>query len=486
MNFNNQELKIKNLALSKFDSNLKLILNPEFKKMIFKEVLDKYSPDKLALILNISRGMLYHYKNNRTKSVSLPIIEKVRRILNLNDEEIERNTINILTSKEVKDKGLIIGRELKSKRAKEKFTINLSVIDLLRKKDNLFTLSIVEWLEKTDWINKIKSQSGVIRNVRDMQFFNDNIKIEYEAYKKGKGFGKCISYLPKNIMLDNDFFYFLGLKFGDGTSGARVGIVNKDYFLIKHSFDFLKKLFPYSKIYLDACFYKKSNKLLIQNIVNKFSSISNQIDVYHRPNFPGDYVFSVYTTNKIFSRIIYWLIENLNDLFKITTFEQKGAFLAGFFDAEGNVNKLDGNLRFSQKIERNVEIISKLLINEGYHIRYDLSNIVIGYKKEYNKPDLNLFKRQIFPFIISPTKKNEINDVMNDYLVKEEYKKIVEIISKNPGINQREISLNLKSKKCHRKLSALLKARFIKKEGKVGESFKYKATVLGLQWIGGN
>lgn len=115
MNFNNQELKIKNLNLSKFDSNLKIILNPEFKRKIFEEALDKYSPDRLAVILNISRGMLYHYKNDRTKSVSLPIIERVKRILSLKDDEIERNTIDILKSEEIRDKGLEFGRNYRKK-----------------------------------------------------------------------------------------------------------------------------------------------------------------------------------------------------------------------------------------------------------------------------------------------------------------------------------------------------------------------------------
>lgn len=65
-------------------------------------------------------------------------------------------------------------------------------------------------------------------------------------------------------------------------------------------------------------------------------------------------------------------------------------------------------------------------------------------------------------------------------------KEIAQFAKENLDLNQREISLNLKSEKCHGKLSALLKAGFIKKEGKVGESFKYEATVLGLEWIGGN
>lgn len=479
MNSNNQS-KIKDLS----NSELKIILNPEFKKKVFKELLKKYKFDKLPPMLNISRGMIYNYKNDRTKSVPLPMFEKAKNLLNLNNEEIKNNTINILKSEEIRDKGLILGRELRIKKVKDKFKTNFSIIDLLKKKEGILTLNLVEWLEKSNWINKIKTQSGIIRNVKNAQIFDDHIRMEYEAYKKNKGFEKYVTYLPKNIILDNDFFYFLGLRFGDGTNGARVGIANKNYHLIKFSFNFLKKLFPNSRIHMDLCFYKKLNATLVQNIMDKFRDISDNIDICHYDTGLGNYVFYVYVTNKIFSRILDGFVKNFEDLFKILTFEQKGDFLAGFFEAEGNINKLDGNLRFSQKIKRNVEIISNLLINEGYHIRYDGGNIVIAYKQEYHKNDLDLFKRQILPFIISPNTRKEINDVINSYLIRDDYKEIVEIISQNPGINQREISDKIRRKKSNAKLKALLDAGYIKKEGKTGETFKYEVTSPGLKWIG--
>ena len=80
MNPNNQS-KIKELSFNRSNSNLKIILNLEFKKKIFKELLKKYQPDNLASILNISRCMIYNYKNDRTKSIPLPIFEKAKNLL---------------------------------------------------------------------------------------------------------------------------------------------------------------------------------------------------------------------------------------------------------------------------------------------------------------------------------------------------------------------------------------------------------------------
>lgn len=479
----NQKICLKEFVNEKY-SDIRIILSKDFQNRIFSELIDKYSSKKLVSILNISRGMIYHYKNYRVNNISLEIFKRITTLLNLNEEEVKRNIIGVLTIEEIKNKGLILGRNLRIKKAKEKFKINLSLSEYLIKKNGILILDLFLWLEKTNWINRIKSQTGIIKNVKDVKILHNYIEIEYEAYKNGKGFEYCKSYLPKQIILNNDFFYFLGLKFGDGTSGARVGIVNKDYDIIKNAYYFLKKLFPDSKIYLDLNCYDKSDKILVQNVLNKFRTISFDIDVYQIPTLLGNYCFSVYVTNRIFSRVLYHLIENLDELLKIMNFEQKGAFLAGFFDAEGNVNKIDGNLRFSQKIKRNVEIISNLLLKEGYHIRYDGSNIVIAYKKEYHEDDLKLFERQILPFMISSIKRKETKDVIKGYLVKEDYKEIVKIISKNPDITHKVISTKINRRKCSAKLRALLNAGYISKKGKMGETFKYRVTPLGTQWIG--
>ncbi len=40
--------------------------------------------------------------------------------------------------------------------------------------------------------------------------------------------------------------------------------------------------------------------------------------------------------------------------------------------------------------------------------------------------------------------------------------------------------------KCDAKLRALTNAGYIAKDGKSGETFKYRVTTLGIEWIGGD
>ena len=68
------------------------------------------------------------------------------------------------------------------------------------------------------------------------------IKISYETYnkktKKNEIYQTCI---PKKLKLNENFLYLLGLMYGDGTSGSRVGVVNKNPEIIKNSALILKK-----------------------------------------------------------------------------------------------------------------------------------------------------------------------------------------------------------------------------------------------------
>ena len=141
---------------------------------------------------------------------------------------------------------------------------------------------------------------------------------------------------------------------------------------------------------------------------------------------------------------------------------------------------MDKNVRWSQKIEANVKMIKLLLEKEGYHVKYDGSNLVIAYNQSCNKKDLEQFKRQILPFIKHPEKRKEAVELINGYFVRDCYKRIVSIISRNPDIDHRSIAKKINRKKCHRKLKALVDAGLITKKGKIGESFKYKVTAAGL------
>ena len=190
-------------------------------------------------------------------------------------------------------------------------------------------------------------------------------------------------------------------------------------------------------------------------------------------------------TNNFLRRIINNIYSNIVKLFSDLSFKEKGAFLAGFFDAEGNVNKLDKNLRFSQKIKDKVEAIMTILKKEDYHLRYDKSNIIIGFRKEYSE-DLNLFKKQIMPFMKHLDKRKEVTDLLKGYYVKDSYKSLVKVINNNPGCVHNDIAKVLNRRKVRSKLTALTEARYIMRERKkIDEPYKYYITKNGLSWLGG-
>jgi predicted HTH transcriptional regulator len=125
----------------------------------------------------------------------------------------------------------------------------------------------------------------------------------------------------------------------------------------------------------------------------------------------------------------------------------------------------------------------QILENEGYKPKYDGHNITIGNRKENREKDLELFKNQILPYLISDNKRKEAKELIQGYLVRLEYKKILNIIANNPDITQKELSTKLNIKNTYRALRALLDAKYIEKEGKVGETFKYRTTILGIYWL---
>ena len=376
------------------------------------------------------------------------------------------------------DKGINARR----KYLKDNLSILIESNDLLKNKKPYLFLDTLEWLNKNSWIEKISKQKGIIKEV-SINILDDYIYINYLAYsKKINQFDKYKVSLPKIIILDNNFCYFLGLLYGDGLNGARVGVVNKDKEIITWTAKFLKEVFSGNKLKTQVLLYQNTSDLNIDENINWLKSMSDETSIYENKKARGDYVFTIFITNNILRRILEGLYKDLGKLYNKLNFEQRGAFLAGFFDAEGNVNKRDNNLRFSQKIPKKVKEIQTILNIEGYHFRYDGSNIIIAFKKEY-KDDLNLFERQILPFLIHSKKSNEAKELINGYLVREEYKPIIRVIQNNSGITHKEIANFIKKVKCHAELNALLSQGLVVREGKPSESFKYTITDKGLKYL---
>lgn len=159
----------------------------------------------------------------------------------------------------------------------------------------------------------------------------------------------------------------------------------------------------------------------------------------------------------------------------------KGSFLAGLFDAEGNVNKWDNNLRISQLTKENVDLIKFLLDTEGYHFNYDGCNFVIGNREMSRKDDFIKFKNEILPHMNHPTKIRDLNDIFDGNLTKESFKVIVQMISERPGLNQNQLR-EILHKRCYRELKALVKENYL-----ISTEYPHKffVTDKGIRWVNG-
>lgn len=468
----------------KKEEDLMIELNSKFQNKLFTELINKHSRQDLSRKLCKSESILYHYKNNRVKTIPKIVLLKAIKLSSFSEGDLEGNILRTFSAKDSIKEIMQKGARINHKNIKERFSIKFGSSSLLKLDKGLLTLDVLSWLMKNNWIANLSKQNGLIKGAKIKRISKNHIQITYYVYNKKTK--KCEPYLislPKNLVIDTNLSYFLGLLFGDGLSGARVGIVNKDKELIRWTSNFLKEYFGNNLRKSQLVLYKTYSNPEIKEFVDWLNPLSERTEVYCNLNARGNYVFNIFITNKILRRILNDFLDNLENLFLSLTYSQKGAFLAGFFDAEGNVNKLDRNLRFSQKIETKVKIILSILGKEGYHTRYDGSNIIIGFNKEY-KEDLNLFKKQILPFLKQSRKTKEAKELIEGYIMREEYRPLLEIISNNPGLSQRRISPLIQRVKCNGKLFALFYSGLVdRKRIKVNESFKYYINSQGLKYL---
>lgn len=409
MSLNNQELKIKNLSFSKFDSNLKIILKPEFKKKIFEELFRKHSSLKASEILNSSRSMLYHYKNDRTKSVPFTIIEKIKILLSLNDEEIKSNTTDVLKSEELRNRCLDFGREIRIKQLKDFRTQIPKVKEIIENN----SLNLEKWFHHYQ-----KLINFGCREIKNIEKEKNILKVTYTNYAKGKK--KLFTTLfPRKIKIDEDFQYFFGLWVGDKSGGGRFGIMNKEKAINLYTAEYLKKLYQKSEFVLHV----HNNEIphldyKIDKIVNINSSTSG-------------YAISVHVINSILKSFFGYLEKDLDNFLNLIP--NKNIFFAGLFDAEGNVFLEDKCFRWSCKNETYIKIFKDHLKEMNLFHRSDGSNLVT-----YNK---ELFAKEILPFMKHPVRINDANLIcFKEGYLNERFKGILRFIKNNPGKPAKEIA----------------------------------------------
>jgi hypothetical protein len=341
-------------------------------------------------------------------------------------------------------------------------------------------LNIKTLLVDSKYLDKLKEVKGLIKNF-NYKIEENQLIINFEIYDKGKkNFKRQIDKLPLLLQLNEELFYFLGLKFGDGTSESRVGIINQNLDLLKFCANFLEKFSERRNIEGLIMSYDKSELQNIQTYKTNLQTIGIlNPKVIKNYKAYGKYSYAIYISNNFLSKILEYLVMNMKELWNFLSSELKGSFLAGIFDAEGNVNKWDENIRISQLTLGKVDLIDFLLKQEKCNFRYDGCNFVIGNLKRTRTKDFKKFKKQVLPYMKNKSKIKEIIEMFNGNLIKPSFNKIVKIVFQRPGITQKELK-EILNKRCYRELKALVNQNYLTV---MDYPRRYFITVKGLEYI---
>ncbi|MCK4669582.1 MAG: hypothetical protein KAT43_00140 [Nanoarchaeota archaeon] len=459
----------KHNSKSKKNDKLVVRLIPDFQKELFSRLIFTIGTIQAATRFGKSRRLFYHYRNCRVNYIPYDLV-KTAAILVGKTKELEDNILESISFAELVNKNLKLGRTIHTKKIREKFNKKIEITKVIQKEGNYFVLNISKWWELTGLEHSLKTNICEIIKVAKSK---DKITIFTKVYThKGKIRRKI--QLPIKLLLDENFFYFLGLYFGDGTRGSRVGICNKEVRLIKWVATYLSGLFS-DQIYMDLMLQKRWQNSQLDPLINKIKPFAIN-KIFYNKMF-GDYVFITYIVNKTIERILKLILNNISILIQMKP-HFINPFLAGLFDAEGNVNFRDNVLRISQKNKENCKLINVLLEKVGFGFRYDGSNFVIANTKLTREGDFKLFSERIWPYLKHPQKKANAMALINGRNYSEKDLLLVKIVNENPGITNREIAKIIGRKRNQSYLSTLTSAGFITRCGERGKSFKYYPITL--------
>lgn len=343
-----------------------------------------------------------------------------------------------------------------------------------------------KWIKESNYIERINKTPFII-NILSIKYFKNKIKIKYDYYNPHKKSKEILfREIPLKFKLDEEFLYFLGLWCGDRF---RVGISNSCLELLGFTSEFLRKRLEQPEGFilgevLSSHELSKEEWKLHDKILKKLGAtkIRNRIDKrkINRKNVSYAILLS---NNYIIWHIFRTLENNLDIIFNNLNEQFRYAFYAGFFDAEGYVDKYHKLLEFHQYI-KNYHIVKPLL----KHLKKDKFNVfyyngkVIRMNNKNN--NFELFYKKIFPYLRHPDKISEIQDLISNNLTKREYILFIYWISKNPNKTSKEIAKSFNQSYVHTllKISALFKQGIICRKRK-GRAFYYYITEKGEKMI---
>lgn len=419
----------------KYKGKVRVKITDKFRKRLFESLFEKYSYKFLERELGSSHSTLYHYKNKVINTIPMNLLEKCMNLLGISKLELENNIIEKTSSKELQSKGLKIGREFRNSQLKQWQEEIPDVSEII----NDDSLMIEKWFNS---YRKLLDVGG--REFKNISKNGNKLLLNYMNYSNGKK-EKFSKYLPVKLKINEDFQYFFGLWCGDNIGGGRIGIGNKNLDLIYFTNSYLREIYQKPKLVLQKFSnFKEKPKINIK---------IDKVEV--NKNYPGDYVFSLFSGNGILKSFFDYLLENLDEFLNLIP--NKNIFFAGLFDADGNVLLEDECFRWSCKNMKEVEIYKKHLKELKLFHRYDGCNLVT-----HNKDS---FEKLIYPYIKHKEKINKTNLICceNGYL-DERFINILRTVKDYNGKTISTLSKKMGRKKLYAQIKVLEKLKYVKRE----------------------
>lgn len=418
-----------------YENDKMILLKDSYKKFIFEKLLNQYNCKILAKILQVSTPSIYRYKNAPHVAVPLSLIQKCVNMLE--NTSLNNNIIKIFQPKELRHKGLNLGRKLRNEQLKM-WRSELPEIKDLTKNSSLN-------LEK--WFSTYQKLIDFGARVLESIIIEDNkIIINHRSYvKKEQKHFRLV--LPRRIKIDNRFQYFFGLWCGDKVGGGRIGVANKSPELNQITAEYLK-----NNLYQNPQFVlHKSSR------INRLPKLNFSIDkIEEVKDMPGDWVLCVQSVNGILKSFFDYLDQNLDEFLNILP--NKNIFFAGLFDAEGNVFLEDKCFRWACMNARKVEIYKKYLKKYGLFHRYDGGNLITN--------NVKTFSELVLPYLKHKGKINKTQLIWlgKGYLDKK-FKNILNVINKNQNKNVSELGRIIGKKKLWPQVKFLEDYKYVKSLG---------------------
>tara|TARA_Y100000310_G_scaffold107739_1_gene106162 strand:- start:1495 stop:2871 length:1377 start_codon:yes stop_codon:yes gene_type:complete len=427
----NQKICLKGL-LSKDLDDTRVELRREFQCDIFSRLINQYSSETLASKLQVTRSMIYHYRNVRVNNISLGNLKVILSLIKLSERDVVKNIISCYSSQ-----GSVIDIMKEGQRIRHdklhSYKIHIPTLQQIVEKGYL---NLEKWFRSYKKLIDFGSRSFI-----SIKFKGNKLILVYTNYSKGK---KKIftNTLPRKIKIDRDFLYFFGLWLGDKVGEGRFGVANKEPHINEITSHLLKKY--YQTPIFDLIISK--GQPLPKNA--KFDKV-----VRVKKDFNG-YAISVYSVNRIFRSFFKYLESNLSQFF--TLIKNEHVIFAGLFDAEGNIFLEDQCYRWSCKNDNLLPIYIHRLRKLRLFRRYDGFNMV-GYNKE-------VFYEKVFPYLQHPKKINNFNIIYN-YKgdLERRFEEILNKVYQVPGSTNKQIAKSLKKVKVSSQLKVLERMNLIKK-----------------------